>query len=171
MKFIKFYEYGINWLHLKLNKRQFLIVASMLVGLTAGIAAVALKMTVHYIHYAITTDYHLSFQYYLYLAFPLLGILLTVYIVQHFFNGKLGRGTANILHSILRKSAILPKDQMYSHLITSAITVGFGGSAGLESPMVTTGSSIEFRPYLSPALQRSGAPAGKRCCCRYCRSF
>ncbi|HEV7230171.1 MAG TPA: chloride channel protein, partial [Bacteroidia bacterium] len=142
MKFIKFYEYGINWLHLKLNKRQFLIVASMLVGLTAGIAAVALKMTVHYIHYAITTDYHLSFQYYLYLAFPLLGILLTVYIVQHFFNGKLGRGTANILHSILRKSAILPKDQMYSHLITSAITVGFGGSAGLESPMVTTGSSI-----------------------------
>jgi CIC family chloride channel protein len=142
MKFIRFYEYAINWLHLKLNKRQFLIVASMLVGLTAGLAAVILKMTVHYIHYAITTDYQLPFQYYLYLAFPLLGILLTVYIVHHFFNGKLGRGTANILHSILRKSAILPKDQMYSHLITSAITVGFGGSAGLESPIVTTGSSI-----------------------------
>jgi CIC family chloride channel protein len=142
MKFLRSYEHLINWLHLKLNKRQFLIVASMLVGLTAGIAAVLLKVTVHYIHFWITADHHFRYQYYLYLIFPLIGVLLTVYIVKKFFNGKLGRGTANILHSIMRKSAILPKDQMYSHLITSAITVGFGGSAGLESPMVTTGSSI-----------------------------
>ncbi len=142
MKIFRFYEYLINWIHAKLNKQQFLLVASMLVGLTAGLAAVLLKTTVHYIHYAITTDYHLSFQYYIYLAFPLFGILLTVFIVKKFFRGKLGRGTANILHSIIRKSAILPKDQMYSHLLTSAITVGFGGSAGLESPMVTTGSAI-----------------------------
>jgi CIC family chloride channel protein len=142
MKFFRFYEYLINWLHNRLTKRQFLIFASMLVGLTAGLAAVLLKTTVHYIHYWITNDHHLTFQYYLYLAFPLIGLLLTVYIVRKFFHGKQGRGTSNILHSILRKSAILPKDQMYSHLITSAITVGFGGSAGLESPMVTTGASI-----------------------------
>jgi CIC family chloride channel protein len=31
---------------------------------------------------------------------------------------------------------------MYSHIITSALTVGFGGSAGLESPIVSTGSAI-----------------------------
>jgi CIC family chloride channel protein len=142
MKFFRFTEHLINWLHARLNKQQFLLFASMLVGLTAGLAAVLLKTTVHYIHYAITTDYHLPFQYYIYLGFPLIGILLTVFIVKKMFHGKLGRGTANILHSILRKSAILPKDQMYSHLLTSAITVGFGGSAGLESPMVTTGSAI-----------------------------
>jgi len=142
MKFIRFYEYVINWLHTRLNKRQFLIVSSMLVGLTAGLAAVLLKIVVHYIHILITTDHHFPLQYYVYLFFPLIGLVLTVYIVQKFFHGKQGRGTANILHSILRKSAILPKDQMYSHLVTSAITVGLGGSAGLESPMVTTGSSI-----------------------------
>jgi CIC family chloride channel protein len=142
MKFIKSYELIINWLHEKLTKRQFLILASILVGLTAGLAAVILKTLVHYIHYAITTDYHLRFQYYIYLIFPILGLVLTAFIVQRFFKGKQGRGPANIIHSILKKSAILPKDQMYSQVLTSAITVGFGGSAGLESPMVTTGSAI-----------------------------
>lgn len=142
MTYLNFYEAPINWIHNKLNKRQFLIFSSMLVGLTAGLAAVVLKTLVHFIHEAITHDYHFKFQYYLYIFFPLIGILLTVYSVKRFLHGKLGRGTSNILHAIIKKSGILPKDQMYSHVITSALTVGFGGSAGLESPMVTTGSAI-----------------------------
>src|ERR1022692_773524 len=98
MNYFKFYEYGINWLHLKLNKRQFLIFSSMLVGVTAGLAAVILKSAVHLIHKAITYDYHIPFQDYLYLLFPTAGLLLSVFFVQRFLHGKLGRGTANILH-------------------------------------------------------------------------
>ncbi|MCC6690488.1 MAG: chloride channel protein [Bacteroidia bacterium] len=139
---LKFHEAPINWIHQKLNKRQFLIFSSMLVGLTAGLAAVILKTIAHYINDAITYNYNIKYQYYLYLFFPLIGIVLTVYIVKRFLHGKLGRGTANVLHGIIKKSAFLPKDQMFSHVITSAFTVGFGGSAGLESPMVTTGSAI-----------------------------
>ncbi len=142
MNYLKFYEYGINWIHNKLNKRQFLIFSSMLVGMSAGIAAIILKTLVHYIHDAITHDYHVKYQYYIYLFAPMAGLLLCVFFVHRFLHGKLGRGTPNILHSIIKKSAILPKDQMYSHIISSALTVGFGGSAGLESPMVTTGSAI-----------------------------
>lgn len=136
------YKTFINWLHYKLNPRQFLIFSSILVGLTAGGVAVLLKTLVHYIHLAITHDYHFPYQYVLYLLFPTIGILLTVWFVQKYLKGKLGRGTANILHSIAKKSGFLPKDQMYSHVITSALTVGFGGSAGLESPIVVTGSAI-----------------------------
>lgn len=142
MTYLNFYEAPINWLHHKLSKRQFLIFSSMLVGLSAGLAAVILKTIVHFIHVGITHNYHFKFQYYLYILFPLIGILITVYSVKRFLRGKLGRGTANIQHAIIKKSAILPKDQMFSHVITSALTVGFGGSAGLESPMVTTGSAI-----------------------------
>lgn len=136
------YQILLNWLHSKLSSRHFLMLSSVLVGITAGLAAVLLKTMVHYIHLGIVYNYHIRFQYYLYLVFPLIGILLTVYVVKRFLNGKLGKGTANILHAIVRKSAFLPKDQTYSHIITSAITVGFGGSAGLESPIVTTGSAI-----------------------------
>jgi len=141
-KFLKLYETIINWLTGKLSPRQVLVFSSILVGLTAGMAAVILKTAVHYIHLAITHDYHIKYQYFLYLIFPTLGILLTVWFVQKYLKGKLGRGTANILHSIAKKSSFLPKDQMYSHIVTSALTVGFGGSAGLESPIVVTGSAI-----------------------------
>ncbi len=141
-KYARPYAIIINWAHNKLNPRQFLIFSSILVGITAGLAAVTLKTAVHYIHLAITHDYNVKYQYVLYLFFPTVGILLTVFFVQKHLKGKLGRGTANILHAIAKKSSILPKDQMYSQIITSALTVGFGGSAGLESPIVTTGSAI-----------------------------
>ena len=141
-KYFRSYEWIINWLHDKLTQRQFLIFSSMLVGLSAGVAAVALKLTVHYIHLAITYNYHFKYQYYLYLIFPSIGILLTVWFVKKHLHGKLGRGASNILYAIAKKSSFLPKDQMYSHVVTSALTVGFGGSAGLESPMVTTGAAI-----------------------------
>ncbi len=140
--YIRSYEIFINWLYKKLSPRQFLIFSSILVGITAGLAAVILKTVVHYIYLGITYDYHMQFQYVLYLFFPLIGILITVWFVQKHLKGKLGRGTANIHYAISKKSSFLPKDQMYSHIVTSALTVGFGGSAGLESPIVVTGSAI-----------------------------
>ncbi len=132
-------ERTIDWLHNKLDKKQFLILSSIFVGLTAGLAAVLLKLSVHLIQQGI---YKINGQSFFYLFTPLIGILLTVFFVRKFLKGKLGRGNANILNSIAKKSSNLPKDQMYSHLVTSALTVGFGGSAGLESPIVTTGSAI-----------------------------
>jgi CIC family chloride channel protein len=139
---IKFIENGIEWLHDRLDKKQFLILSSILVGLTAGLAAIILKMLVHAIQEWMTRDYGLISDRFFFLVGPLLGIVLTAFIVKRFFNGKLGRGNSNILYAIAKKNARLPKDQMYSHVLTSALTVGFGGSAGLESPIVTTGSAI-----------------------------
>lgn len=141
-KFLKLYEELITWLTNKFSARQILVISSILVGLTAGLAAVILKTAVYYIHKAVTHDNNIQYQYLLYLLFPTIGILLTVWFVQRYLKGRLGRGTANILHSIAKKSSFLPKDQMYSHIVTSALTVGFGGSAGLESPIVVTGSAI-----------------------------
>ncbi|MDQ3109744.1 MAG: chloride channel protein [Bacteroidota bacterium] len=135
-------ERAIDWLHNKLDKKQFLILSSIFVGLTAGLAAVGLKWTVHKMQLLIAHDYGNKYQYIPALIFPMIGILLTVWFVQRILKGRLGRGNSNILHSIAKKSSNLPKDQMYSHLVTSALTVGFGGSAGLESPIVTTGAAI-----------------------------
>lgn len=141
-KLIRIIERFIEWLHGRLDKKQFLILSSILVGLTAGLAAVVLKLLVHYIRLAATHDYHIGLQGVLPIILPVVGILLTVFFVQKHLKGKLGRGNANVLQAIARKGSRLPPDQMYSHIVTSALTVGFGGSAGLESPMVTTGSAI-----------------------------
>lgn len=99
-------------------------------------------MLVHFFQVAVKYDYGSSFNYALPIVLPVVGILLTVFFVQKHLKGKLGRGNANVLQSIAKKGSRLPPDQMYSHVVTSALTVGLGGSAGLESPMVTTGAAI-----------------------------
>lgn len=133
----------VHRVHSRLNEKQFLIFSSILVGITAGVAAVILKICVHFIRQKVLHEYLLRVDFkYIYLVFPLIGIGITVYIVQRFFRGNVEGGNVNILHSIAKKGSFLPFHQTYSHLITSGLTVGFGGSAGLESPIVSTGSAI-----------------------------
>ena len=46
------------------------------------------------------------------------------------------------MFSIFKKSSKLDTHHTWSHLLTSSITVSFGGSVGLEAPVVSTGSAI-----------------------------
>lgn len=130
------------YLHGKLSARQFFMLSSVMVGLSSGLAAVVLKYFVHSIaslvrYYSNRFDEFLSFAW-----FPLVGLLLTVLFVKYVLRGKFKKGTSEIVYSIVKESSIIPTRQMYSHMVTSALTVGFGGSTGLESPMVSTGSAI-----------------------------
>ena len=132
----------ILYLKEKLPASQFFVLSSILVGLTSGLAAVTLKYLVHSIE-RLVTYYSNAFEEFLVFAlFPLVGILLTVIYLRYFLKSELQKGTAEIVHSIVKKSSKMPPETMYSHLITSGLTVGFGGSMGLESPMVTTGAAI-----------------------------
>ncbi|MBA3663844.1 MAG: chloride channel protein [Bacteroidetes bacterium] len=142
-KKLNYIERGIDWLHERFNEKQFLIFSSILVGISAGLAAVILKTFVHYIRHYLMEEHLFHFGYkYLYLLMPLLGLALTVFIINRFFKGNINKGADNILFAIAKKSSFLPFSHMYSHIITSGITVGFGGSSGLESPIVSTGSAI-----------------------------
>lgn len=132
----------ITFLRNKLSDRQFLILSSVLVGLSSGLAAVVLKYVVHFLGSLV--DFY-SFNYeklFLYAVFPLMGIILTVIFVRYVLKDKLKKGSAEIVYAITKKSSVIPAREMYSHLTTSALTVGFGGSVGLESPMVSTGAAI-----------------------------
>ena len=143
LKKINYIERGINWIHEKTNEKQFLIFSSILVGVSAGIAAVILKLFVFGIRHYLVDGFFLKYDFkYLYLILPIIGIGLTILIVKYFFKNQLNKGNTAILFSIAKRSSFLPFHQMYSHVITSALTVGFGGSAGLESPIVSTGSAI-----------------------------
>lgn len=132
----------IAYLGEKLSARQFLILSSILVGLTSGLAAVGVKYLVHSIGELVAFYSGNYEEFFLFALFPTIGILLTVFYVRYFLNGKLPKGNPEIVYAIAKKSSKLPVEQTYSHMITSALTVGFGGSVGLESPMVSTGSAI-----------------------------
>jgi len=71
-----------------------------------------------------------------------MGIILTVLFVRFFVKDEMGHGITKILYSISRKGGYINPHNNYTSIIASTLTVGFGGSVGLESPIVLTGSSI-----------------------------
>lgn len=130
------------WTKSKLTKKQFIFLASILVGALSSSAVIILKAFAHWVFYFasyINTILKLSF---INSILPIIGILLTVFVVDFFLGGTIEKGTSQILFTVAKKSSIISKKQMYAQIITSSLTVGLGGSAGLESPIVITGAAF-----------------------------
>ncbi len=132
----------ILWLRNNTTRNQFLIFSGILVGLSSGLAGVLLKLIVHYIHFLITSKVHFEDQLVFYILFPFAGIVLTTLVVVYFFKGQDRKGIGAILTEIAQHSSKIAPVKMYSQIVQSAITVGLGGSAGLESPIAVTGAAI-----------------------------
>jgi CIC family chloride channel protein len=127
----------------KVSNRDFLIFLAVVVGILAGLAAAVLKSLTHHIEEFLQSDWHWKYKYYLYLFFPLIGIFLTVLYVKYFIRKtKFETGLTPLLYAISKKSSRVEPHNIYSQVITAAVTVGFGGSTGLEAPIVTSGSAI-----------------------------
>lgn len=140
--FNKFLRHFTDWQKSHLGSRTMLVMASILVGIISALSAIVLKTFVHLMQQISEDLFKVSTHRTWYFLLPVVGILLTVMVVRIFFKGKLEKGLGSILFSIVRKSGRVEGNKMYSHIITSGITVGFGGSAGLEAPIVITGSAI-----------------------------
>jgi len=127
----------------KISNRNFLVIAALVVGILAGLAAALLKSLTHSIEDFLQFGFRWQYKYYLFLVFPLIGILLSVIYVRRFIRkGKFETGLTPVLHSISKKSSRVEPHNIYSQIITAALTVGFGGSTGLEAPIVTSGAGI-----------------------------
>lgn len=134
--------YFLVWIKLNVTPRQFLIFASVLVGIFAGLAVVALKGFAHWVFlFSQYIDRILKLPFSNSLL-PVIGIFLTVVIIQRFLGGKIEKGLSQIMYSVARKNSMLPKRQMYAQILTNSLTVGFGGSAGVESPVAITGAAF-----------------------------
>ncbi len=131
-----------RWRLKNISHRNFVLILSLVVGLVSGLAAIVLKNAVHYTHYFLTEGFDLSSSNYLYLAYPLLGIALSVLFVKYVVKDNISHGISKILYAISRNNSHIKPHNNYSSLIASTITVGFGGSVGLEAPIVLTGASI-----------------------------
>jgi len=137
-----FVKRPILFLRHRLSERHFFIVSSVLVGLTSGIAAIILKYLVHSIESFVRYSSRNYEDLLLFASFPLIGILLTAIYEKYFLKQKVKKGSAEIVYSVVKESSVISPRETYAHLVTSGLTVGFGGSVGLESPMVSTGSAI-----------------------------
>ncbi|WP_380936341.1 chloride channel protein [Sphingobacterium bambusae] len=132
-----------QWRMHKISNRNFMIILAFVVGVIGGLAAALLKGLTHFIASTLQNDIDWHFKYSFYLILPLFGILFSVIYVRKFLRGKrLEHGITPIIYSISRKSSRIEPHNIYSQIVTSAITVGFGGSCGLEAPIAYSGSAI-----------------------------
>ena len=166
---LKSISYKIARWRLKRNtQRNFLIYCSVFIGLIGGLAAVALKFLVHVMeNVSRNISSHLPYHI-IYVFLPAFGILLTV-AWQHLINrDRMQKGIGNILINIKKNRSNIRFNNIYAHLVTSSLTVGFGGSAGLEAPIVCTGTAIgsnvgrffNLSSYEKTVLLAAGASAG-----------
>jgi chloride channel protein, CIC family len=128
-----------------LGPRRFVILLSFVVGICGGLAAIILKNLIFGVEDLLIHGFNVERVNWYYFALPLIGIFLTILFIKYFVKDNIGHGISRILYAISRKKSILASHNTYSSMIASSLTVGFGGSVGLEAPIVLTGSAIGSR--------------------------
>ena len=126
----------------RLTDAQLIYLLAFIVGLGSGVAAVILKNTIHLVQNMLTSWFNADSGSILYLAYPGIGIAITILFVRYFVKDNIGHGITKVLHAISRKESKIKAHNMYSSIVASSFTIGFGGSVGAEAPIVLTGSAI-----------------------------
>ena len=158
----------IKFLNEKIELRTFIVLSSLIVGILTGIASAILKDFVHFLEVKPEAFFNQHGIGFLLPFFPMIGIILSVVVTILFFKGTLSKGISNLIYLITRKASDVPKEDIFSHYITSGLAVGLGGSAGLEAPIVITGGAIgsniakgfKFNYKVRTLLLASGSAAG-----------
>ncbi len=130
-----------RWRLRHVTDKQLMYALSLLLGITSGLAAVVLKSMVHGIQYLLHLWSPTSGENFLYFFLPIIGITLTLLVIKYVIKSDSNIGVPGVLYAISRKKGVIEPHNMISSMLESALTVGFGGSVGLEGPSIVTGAA------------------------------
>lgn len=158
----------LQWREKHIKERTFVLVLALFVGIFSGLAAVVLKFLIHYISKVLTAGVNLESGNYIYILLPGIGIIITALYVRYVVRADISHGVTQVLYSISQKKSRLKRHNMYSSVLASSVTIGFGGSVGAEGPIVFTGAAIgsnlgrvfRMSPRILMLLVGCGAAAG-----------
>ena len=119
-----------------------LCLLAIVVGLLSGFAAVLLKQFIHFIGHLLSNVAATGHYHWLYLVTPGVGMLLSLLFVKFLVRDDIGHGVTRVLLAISRNEAHIKPHNTWSSLVSSAMTIGLGGSVGAEAPIVYTGAAI-----------------------------
>jgi len=142
MKSVKVWRRFLIWRIKNMSQRNLIMILSVIIGVLAGLGAVVIKNGVHLIKELLTTNIVANYQNYLFFILPSVGILLAVIYIRFIVRSHVGHGIPSVLFAISRTHGVIKRHNIFSSIITSVFTVGFGGSVGLEGPTVATGAAI-----------------------------
>ncbi len=132
----------LAWKNSHIREQHFIVFVSFLVGILTALAALILKTLIHLIQHLLTDNFSIVNVNYMYLIYPVIGILIAGLFVKYILRDDISHGVTKILYAISQRKSYIRAHNMYSSIIASSITIGFGGSVGAEAPIVLTGSAI-----------------------------
>ena len=132
----------LAWRGKNIKDKHFVLILSFVVGILTALAASLLKFLIEYIKHFLTENFDSTGVNWLYLVYPVIGILLTGLFIRNVVRDDISHGVTKILYAISRRQSRIKRHNTWSSLFASAITIGFGGSVGAEAPIVLTGSAI-----------------------------
>lgn len=135
------------WKSKYLNNRQFILILCAIIGIVSGVMAIFIKKLTLLIQFLLGTGIVSSYHRAFYFVFPTIGFLIVYFLLKYVVKNRVEPGISYTLYAISKLKGIIPSYHIYASLITAPFTAGFGGSVGLEGPMVISGAS--FSSYLS----------------------
>ena len=156
----------LMWREKHINEHNFVLILSFIIGICTAAAALILKFLIHFIQQLLTSHFNADSANYLYLIYPIIGILLAGLYVRYIVKDDISHGVTRILYAISQKKSRLKPHNMYTSVIASSITIGFGGSVGAEAPIVYTGAAIGSN--IGRLFRLDHAFGGLRSCRRHC---
>lgn len=130
------------WRAKHITERQFIYILSVLVGFTSGIGAVILKNLTHFYQLLLEGNLVRYYHHAFYFVFPIIGLVLVYLVIKYVIRNKVSHGIPSTLYAISKRKGVMRRYQMFGSILTAPLTVGFGGSVGLEGPSVATGAAI-----------------------------
>ncbi len=127
-----------NWYLLKADDRLVLILIGIFVGICSGMAAVALNRSLMFLLHLLAPwrQYPWAF------VMPAIGAMLSSLFLHKIVNEGPGHGVPEVVYSVSRYGGLLRFRSSFSRLVSSCLTIGSGGSAGPEAPVVMSGAAI-----------------------------
>ena len=123
-------------------ERNAMMLLALFVGISCGLAAVTLKLAILFIHHSLTSWFDGAAYNYLYLIYPGIGMLVAMLFVKYVVKDNIGHGVTKVLVAVSKNESKIRPHNMWSSMIASSVTIGFGGSVGAEAPIVYTGAAI-----------------------------
>ncbi len=124
----------------RLPERTSLLILAVVTGLLCGLAAVLLKTAIHQMQNGLSGLFRDAS--WAFLVLPGVGMLLSGLLVRYVIRDNIGHGVTKVLQAISKNESRIKRHNVWSSLVTSALTIGFGGSVGAEAPIVYTGAAI-----------------------------
>ena len=132
----------LQWREQRIPNREFLVLLSLVVGILTALAACLLKALIHLFQYLLTANFQHYSENWLYLLYPMVGILISGLYVRYVVRDDISHGVTKILYALSQRKSIIKLHNVWTSVMASSVTIGFGGSVGAEAPVVLTGSAI-----------------------------